>query len=213
MRFQNLFRYTEGPIFLFLEQFLGEFKRFFLIALRFYFPLLPLHCVFCPCNDKDPFIYFEQLLLYQFLVIWHFFKSLLKKPLFSSKPLLLFLSSIGCSYNFPFLLVCSFKAIKANCMYNFSERIPFHSDRSLKAVSENEGQLFIKGLPSVVICFWLIYANCILFHIGCIGLTSDPDYCGSSDSGSLPSIYLSLIEIYVVVDLDIPFLSGRFIFP
>ena len=113
-----------------LNNFLVNLNRF-----SFLLPLLP--CVFCSCSDKDPFLYFEHLPLHQFPIIWHFHKLLLMKPLFYSKPAVLFLSSIACSYSFSFLFVCSSKVIKAHCMYNFSERMPFHSPRSFQAVSEN----------------------------------------------------------------------------
>ena len=54
----------------------------------------------------------------------------------------------------------------------------FPSDRSLQAaVLENEGQLFIEGLPSIIIYLRSINANCNLFHTGCSGLTTKLTLC------------------------------------
>ena len=68
----------------------------------------------------------------------------------------------------------------------------FHSNRSFQVLSENEEQHFIEDLPSIVIRFWPIKANCTLFlhWVHWIDKQSDPEYYVSSpDSGSLQSIY------------------------
>ena len=124
--------------------------------------------------------------------------SLFLRSLYS-KLALLCLSSIGCSYGISLLDVCRSKVIKAHCMYNFSERMQFPSDRSLQAILENEEQLFVKSLPSIVICLRPINVNCTLSHwVRWVDKQSNPEYCvNSPNSGSLPLIHLSLTEIEV----------------
>ena len=68
-----------------------------------------------------------------------------------------------------------------------------------------------RGLQSIVICSRLFNANCTLFHTGCGRLTKKVILSIVVILLTLvpfTSIYLSLIEIYVVVDLGIPFLCG-----
>ena len=188
------------------EQFLGECKRDFSklrLAFRFSchcffaFSALAMTSILSFTSDYLFFCFFsdpQSSGISQIRFI-RSFCSTLKRPLSLSLSLSLSLL-FGVRMVFPFWTSAVPKWSRD--MYNFSERMQFHSERSLQAVSENKRQLFIEGLPSIVICLRPINVNCILFHTRCGWLTNKVTL-------STVVIFLTLVPFHSLIYLWLRF--------